>query len=357
MSAFYGLAGDTLRWNDIDVLPCVQHGYGNESLIANAQVAFGEDPRAGTVLTLMDVWVIDPHVARQVNMACWCPVDHEPAPPMVRQFLDHSGAVPIAMSRFGERMLARWEPLYVPHGIDTDAIKPHPRDEARERVGLPTDRFIVGMVAANKGNPSRKSFPEAIEAFARFYKTHKDAILYLHTESTGRADGVPLPPLIESLGLPKTAVFWPSQHRLETTPPSDERMGDVFASMDVLLNPSRGEGFGIPVIEAQAAGTPVIVSDCTAMTELGQVGWRVSGQRYWTPQVSWQITPDVDQLVDSLTESYDMAGNQGLRRAAREHALAYDHRRVFEEHWIPTLQALNERFEAREPKALESVAA
>lgn len=36
-----------------------------------------------------------------------------------------------------------------------------------------------------------------------------------------------------------------------------------------------GEGFGIPIIEAQAAGCPVIVTDCTAMTELCLSGWLI----------------------------------------------------------------------------------
>ena len=33
-----------------------------------------------------------------------------------------------------------------------------------------------------------------------------------------------------------------------------------------------GEGFGVPIIEAQACGTPVITGDWTAMSEITRTG-------------------------------------------------------------------------------------
>ena len=46
---------------------------------------------------------------------------------------------------------------------------------------------MVGIVAVNKGAPSRKSLAEMIEAFAIFRARHDDALLYLHTELLGAA--------------------------------------------------------------------------------------------------------------------------------------------------------------------------
>ena len=73
----------------------------------------------------------------------------------------------MAMSRFGEERLADYDPIYVPHGIDTTVFRPIGRDIARKKLGVDKDEFWVGMVAANKGAPSRKGFVAAFEAFAQ----------------------------------------------------------------------------------------------------------------------------------------------------------------------------------------------
>jgi len=47
----------------------------------------------------------------------------------------------------------------------------------------------------------------------------------------------------------------------------DELMPGVFALADVLVMPSLYEGFGMPVLEARAVGTPVIVSNVPELKE------------------------------------------------------------------------------------------
>ena len=50
---------------------------------------------------------------------------------------------------------------------------------------------------------------------------------------------------------------------------SDEFLRALYRDASVLLYPSLGEGWGIPVLEALAAGTAVIASDVTAIPEAG----------------------------------------------------------------------------------------
>lgn len=342
LSATWGLNGAALEWDGMKVYPS-DDTWGNTTLPAVA----GKH-QADLVVTLMDAWVLKPELFRTLNMACWVPVDHQPCPPNVARFFRASGAKPVAMSRFGEQMLKDdgLDPLYVPHGVDTAvyAPTPHDRGDVRESIGLPRDAFVVGMVANNHGHtPPRKAFPQAIMAFAELRRKHPDALLYLHSEATGTRGsgnnpGVNLPALCERFEIPASAVGFAPQLELEIGIPQ-ESMAALYSSMDVLLSPSYGEGFGIPIVEAQACGTPVIVTDWTAMPELCGAGWKVGGEPWYDVQHgAFYMCPFVGDIAQALEEAYD--GAAGLREEARKFALQYDADRITAEHWLPALERL-----------------
>ena len=267
--------------------------------------------RGGLVLSLVDVFVLEPAVWRELNVASWVPVDHDPVPPAVLDFLAATGAVPIAMSRFGQEQLSAFDPLYVPHGVATDVYRPQPRAELRAAGGFPQDAFVVGIVAVNKGVPSRKSLAEMIEAFAVFRARHDDAVLYLHTEVEGQHQGTHLPSLLEELGVDEDAVLVVDQNRYLFNPFTPEELAATYSTLDVLLNASMGEGFGLTVLEAQACGVPAIVTDFTAMSEVCGAGWKVGYERHWTDQASWQARPRVEEIVESLEACYGSTRSRG----------------------------------------------
>jgi glycosyltransferase involved in cell wall biosynthesis len=339
ISAFHGLANAPLSVAGLTIYPGSGAGWGNDVVHANAERHFGS-LRGGLVLSLVDVFVLDPAVWSELNAACWVPVDHDPAPPAVLQFFAATGAVPIAMSRFGRERLAPFDPLYVPHGVASDVFAPQPRAAARAASGIPRDAFAVGVVAVNKGVPSRKSLAEMIEAFAIFRARHDDALLYLHTELYGTHAGTHLPSLLDELGVAERAVRVVDQGRYLLHPFTPEEMAGIYSSLDVLVNASMGEGFGLPVLEANACGVPAIVTDFTAMSEVCGAGWKVGYERFWSDQSSWQARPHVEEIVESLEECYalDDAARAELSARAREHALAYDADRVLVEHWLPALE-------------------
>lgn len=352
ISSFYGLEGSRIMWDGVPVYPGLGGSYGDGSLLAHARDHFAGDPRGGLVVTLMDVWVLSPDVLGQMNVAAWVPVDHEPAPPGVVSFFLNSGAVPIAMSRFGERMLGRLDPLYVPHAVDTNVYKPYDRKQVRAKVGVPEDAFLVGMVAANKGRPSRKCFTQAFQAFRKFREEHNNAVLYLHTTvDPDMAQGENIPKILESLEIPEDSVRIADQYRMTFDPYSAKTMAMIYSAMDVLLNPAMGEGFGVPIIEAQACGVPVIVTNFSAMPEVCGAGWTVACRPWWTGLNSWQAIPDVDDIVSALEECVALAPSkrEQLRQAARKHALDYDLQRVMKVHMLPALRAAEQRFRDREP--------
>ncbi len=349
VSAFYGLEGAPIVHNGVPVLPGLGGTYGNEALPCHVERFFGE-PRGGLVVTLIDVWVLNPALFAQLTAASWVPVDHEPAPPAVLNFFRESGVVPLAMSRFGQDMLQEFDPLYVPHGVDTTVLRPLDRAECRAKMGVDEDVFMVGMVAANKGNPSRKSFVAALEAFAAFQRKHEDAKLYLHTDFEGKfSQGVPLLPVCEALGIPPQSIGHTDPYVVHFHPMSPDAMAIIYSAMDVLLNPATGEGFGIPLVEAQSCGVPVIVTDFSAMSEVCGAGWKVEGSKVWTGQQSWQMVPSVADIADALEESYRLprATRAKMSAQARTHALQYDVEVVLEEHMLPALEQAQERLADR----------
>lgn len=367
ISSFWGLQGSKLDWDDIAVYPA-DGSYGGE-LIPVYATHFSDtnNPLDVTVITLMDVWALSLPVLNPalsiLPMASWTPVDHDPTPEHVRLFFEKTGAVPVAMSRFGERMLRNegLDPLYVPHGIDTEKLVPYPKDAAREALGIPGDAFVVGMVAANQGNkPPRKAFPQAFDAFARFRAQHPDALLYLHTMMDAEPDkrsGLNLLPLAESLKLPREALMWTPEINLRLGVPYEE-MATLYSAFDVLLAPSYGEGFGIPIVEAQACGCPVIVNDFSAMPELCGAGWKVDGHPYFDYQhgggASYFQDPDVGSILDALEDAYESADQ--LRERAREFAVGYDVKRVLYDYWVPALAAIEDRLSEKRLAAQKALA-
>ena len=249
------------------------------------------------------------------------------------------------MSRFGQRALQQFDfdALYVPHGVDTKIMQPRrEQSEAiREAMDIPTDAFLFGMVAANSGiSPPRKAFPQVFEAFAIFRQKHKDAFLYMHTDFMGLNQGLNLVALAEVYGI-YDSVKWVKSEPFWFGEIDQPQMSFIYSMMDCLLNPSYGEGFGVPIIEAQACGVPVIVTNWTAMPELVGAGWTVEGEPWYNPGAAsrWKLVSIMD-LVDKMELAYAARDDKKLRQRARVFSEQYDADLITEKYWKPTLETL-----------------
>ena len=344
--SFYGLEGGVIRQGNVRIYPRGVHPYGVDVIDAHT-AHFNNGKPGGLCISLMDSWVIDPNAIRQSRWVPLFPVDHNPLPPPIKARVERAWDR-IVYSRFGERMVhnAGLSCHYVPHMIDTTIYKPQPQAYARQQLGVPQDAFVVGMVAANKGNPSRKCFQQQLQAFAEFHRRHPDTWLYLHTSKgiQGGAEAVNLPELVAHLGLTACTQFVDQYMNFLGLP--DEAVALTYSAFDVLTSVSMGEGFGIPIVEAQACERPVIVGDWTAMSELCFAGWKVDpadADPLWTPLGAFQFVPRVGAIVDAYEQAYKDAGNLKLRKQARRGALQYDADDVAQRYWKPLLEELEQR--------------
>jgi glycosyltransferase involved in cell wall biosynthesis len=332
-------------WEDIPVWP---QGVTQYSVDILGPSIAAVDP--DFVITLYDVWVMKGANFPTPSVS-WVPIDHYPASPEVVEWLkgedtpESNPRPAIAMSEYGQAALAEAgiSAGFIPHAIDTkETFKPRERGAFRERANIPNDVFLIGMNAANIGRfPPRKMFVEQFMAIAEMMARHDDVWFYIHTD-LNRPNGVDLSTWMLATGVDKERVraVDPLVYRVGLT--GDDDLAHIYSDLDVFTLCSGGEGFGIPVVESMACGSPAIVTDFSAQPELvGDTGWKVGYQL--TPdygQGAFLATPRVESILTALEEAYgekDTDAADKRSRAVRERATRYDADTVFEEAWKPLL--------------------
>ena len=87
---------------------------------------------------------------------------------------------------------------------------------------------------------------------------------------------------------------------------SEEMIAQLYNISDVLVLPSYGEGFGLPLIEAMACGLPTIGTDCSSISEvIGDRGILVPScaHIYMDGKIQHSCI-DVDKLADAIYKMY-----------------------------------------------------
>jgi glycosyltransferase involved in cell wall biosynthesis len=348
----YSFGGGGLEWQGIPMLGANRDPAGNDIFLPCAEYF-----RSDVVMVLADPFGLLKCAAdlSQINVAFLFPVDCNPLGEGDVQVLRESQGIPIAISRFGERVLKAEgaDPLYCPHGVDTETFSPGDPAPYRDTVaGIGDSTFTVGIVAMNRDR-DRKGWSEQLMAFSRFHARHPDTHLALHTAPLG---GVNLPGMAARLGI-GSAISFPDGFMYDMGLISRENLADFYRGIDVLSLCSYGEGFGLPLIESQATGTPVITTDASAMSELCGAGWLVSGTPWWSPgHGAWWVRPDISDVEQAYEVAYqawqDKKQWAALKESARAFALNYDIDRVFAQYMVPVLAELEKRIDPA--KALSS---
>ncbi len=315
------------------------------------------DEKFDYIITAWDTWVLHDKVKfPREKWVQWLPVDTEFASECIDKVARESGIL-VAMSRHGERELKRLghDPLYVPCGIDTDTFKPNPegRKSFRADFGLTDEHFVIGSVGLNYDD-DRKGFIPLMRAFKVFHERHPEARLYLHTLANGKnhvATAINYLKVANQIGVAEW-VMWPHQPSYFMGRIDPPWLADVYNGMDVFCLPTRGEGFGVPIVEAQACGVPAIVSDTTTGPELVGPGWLIKTDRLddarWLPTGCDRLECRPGAILEALEKAHEAWSVPAQYAWTHQtdsfiHAEQYSWPRVWAEHWEPLLRTMEAR--------------
>lgn len=332
IAANYGMGGALLR-SRIKVYPAGR-SRGGDSLVWAAAADFKPD----VIISLYDAWALefpsDPRI-EHIPWVAWVTVDSAPLDPRSKKILTKATGI-VAYSKFGFDVLSKAElqdVTYIPLGIDTAVFQPGSRAAAREGMAHPItgeligSRPLFGMVGRNNTSPSRKGFDVALLAFRRLLMdTGVDAYLYVHSCANRADGGLDLIAMAGELGIQDRVMFCNQvQNNLGF---SEAQMRTIYQSLDVLLEPSRAEGFGLPILEAAACGVPSIATRHSAMVELTESsgGWLVNADPMRMVTETWWANPSVAALHSVMFDAATDGDVAKLKRAsaARSFAEGYD---------------------------------
>lgn len=334
--AYAGLEGAKVDWGDIPIYPNPNRDYGVKNV-----ASYYDDWQADVLISLVDIWVLAGMEAR-LRWCPWTPIDHQPPPPLVEHVLKNSvGLVkPIAMSKFGQTEMAKIgvDSYYIPHTVNTALFAPRDewREVSRSRYSW-QEKFVIGTVGVN--SEERKNYGAAMKGVQLFASKHQgEVVYYMHTDPF-RGEGINLDRLRKALGM-EDMTFFPS--RVQAVIGIDqETLVRMYNALDVLLLPSKGEGFCLPALEAQSCAVPVILANNTTSPELLGGGWLLKDQTpEWTRQDSWKFNSNPQEIAEFLEQAYQSKKNGSigeLRAKARQKALEYDEEKIYTEYWKPVL--------------------
>ena len=138
------------------------------------------------------------------------------------------------------------------------------------------DDYVL-CVSNRRGHKNEKS---VLESFAQSLLPHTFKLVLTGSRTSELCN------LAQSLGISERIIF--------TGHISESELADLYSGAFLLLFPSFYEGFGLPIAEAFASGTPVITSNVTSMPEIaGDAALLVN------PNATNEIISAINQLYES----------------------------------------------------------
>jgi glycosyltransferase involved in cell wall biosynthesis len=287
---------------------------------------FGEDrirevvekEKPDIVFTINDMWIIneqykrikDLHDQKLFKFVGYAPMDSYGWTGCLDETANDWDGV-ISYTEFGAHEFIRGgirKPItIIPHGITANQFYPMDKAEARKRLSLKDDIFIV--FNGNR-NQFRKRIDITVEGFAKFAKDKPDTQLYLHMGLKDQGwDVMPLfARAMQREGIdPNGRIILTAQTQ---GPPNVEVefLNTIYNSVDVGVNTCKGEGWGLVSHEHAACRVAQVVPNHTSCKEIFEGYGRLIRCDHVDVDTNYSREmpcPSSDHLAAVLTELYE----------------------------------------------------
>jgi len=260
--------------------------------------------KADLLFTQLDAYVLkeisELAENKMINWVSYLPIDYYPIPNYFKDILKPSKKI-ISMGQWCQKELNAQDYLY--HGVDLNIY--HPLGESKKEIRkkfknnlVREDEFLITIV---QKNATHKAWVEQLKGIKLFIEGNPDikTKVYIHSYIEGDYH---LPTLIHLLGLEDYCILC-NQYRYYHCLYTEEDMSLIYNLADVNLSAS-AEGFGLPIIESMACGTPSIVLDFGTPKELMdklKITLKVSIKDYkLTEKYVWKPYPDEEKIAEKL---------------------------------------------------------
>jgi glycosyltransferase involved in cell wall biosynthesis len=287
---------------------------------------FGEDrirevvekEKPDIVFTINDMWIIneqykrikDLHDQKLFKFVGYAPMDSYGWTGCLDETANDWDGV-ISYTEFGAHEFIRGgirKPItIIPHGITANQFYPMDKAEARKRLNLKDDIFIV--FNGNR-NQFRKRIDITVEGFAKFAKDKPDTQLYLHMGLKDQGwDVMPLfARAMQREGIdPNGRIILTAQTQ---GPPNVEVdfLNTIYNAVDVGINTCKGEGWGLVSHEHAACRVAQVVPNHTSCKEIFEGYGRLIRCNHVDVDTNFSREmpcPSSDHLAAILTELYE----------------------------------------------------
>ena len=147
-----------------------------------------------------------------------------------------------------------------------------------QKPNLPVPEQFLLYVGTRGGH---KNFDALIRAVAPLLQKHKNLYVFCVGKKTFNAQEISV---FQALGIDKKVM--------SLSAVNDSALAYLYGKAAVFVFPSLAEGFGIPILEAWACGTPAVVSDISCFREVA-----AEAACYFDPQSQESMTNEIEKVL------------------------------------------------------------